>query len=185
MSTIYSTELTNINAGVGSFPHGYGNVIKQVIGRVSVTSADTGVGDIIHMVRVPSSALISSIRLFCNDLDSGGSPAVVFDLGVYAAKAFTVPISGTDTSYAVGAVIDDNRYLDNSALLQGAITSGTECILGGGKGISAFTNKVWEDLGFDKDPNCDLYLSITIVTAPATHADGGIVLVANYTDQYL
>lgn len=66
-------------------------------------SASLVVNDVIQMVRLPKGAVITGVTLGTDDLDTGGSPAIVLDVG-----------DGGDT----------DRYIDGATVGQaGGITS--------------------------------------------------------------
>jgi hypothetical protein len=85
-SAVASTVQAKTQTGV--------NIVK---GTYTLTAA-LALNDVIQMVKVPKGAILHSVVLASDDLDTGGSPAIVLDLG-----------DGSDT----------DRLIDGSTIAQG------------------------------------------------------------------
>ena len=101
MATAKGVEITNLDttprtlleSGSG------GGTVKVFMDTIAAATTDIDDDDIILLGEVPSNAKILSIKIFNDDLDSGGSPALATDVGVYNGPIKT-------SSYAANAVID-------------------------------------------------------------------------------
>ena len=100
---------TATNAGTGVQPHaGIGACMAW--SSYSLTAA-LALNDVIQMIKVPLGAVILDGWLACTDLDTGGSPTIVLDVG-----------DGDDTDRFIdGATIGQTaghaRFADQSSLL--------------------------------------------------------------------
>ena len=163
----------------------YGGKIRQVGDTVALVTANTATdGDIWYMAEVPSNAKIRKITLYNDVIDAHATPTLDCNLGIYnGGTKFT---SSTPTTYAANGVIDVDAYAT-------LLTSTTSLFLGVAnitgldltyevKNINAVANYVWEDAGLPEDPRVPLRLAFTIATnVAATHQDGDITLVVDYT----
>lgn len=59
---------------------GFSGNAKVVVSEYEITAA-LALNDVIQMVKVPVGAIVSNVVLATDDLDSGGSPAIVLDVG--------------------------------------------------------------------------------------------------------
>ena len=181
MTTAYSTEITNFRANpqVKSTPGSAHGKVRVWSDTIAVATTDIDDNDIIHMALIPGNAKIKSIKLYNDDLDSGGSPALVTDVGVYNGPSGFNDSDASATRYDAGAVIDRDCYGTVSTVLQAAVTAGTEFRYET-LGIETIGNYMWEDAGLSSDPRADLYISLTIETVAATAAAGDISIVVEY-----
>ena len=179
MATAYSTELTNYEAIPQVMVDSARASCKVRVWADTIAAATTDIddNDIIMMAEIPSNAKIKSILLYNDDLDSGGSPALVTDVGIYNGNIkFT---SSAGTIYAAEGVIDRDCYGTVSTVLQAAVTAGTEFRYET-LGIETVGNFMWEDGGLPEDPGKMLRIALTIETVAATAASGDITMVVEY-----
>jgi|TARA_R110000744_G_scaffold68187_2_gene138680 hypothetical protein len=179
MATAYSTELTNYEAipQVMVDSASAGGKVRVWADTIAAATTDIDDNDIIMMAEIPSNAKIKSILLYNDDLDSGGSPALVTDVGIYNGNIkFT---SSAGTIYAAEGVIDRDCYGTVSTVLQAAVTAGTEFRYET-LGIETVGNFMWEDGGLPEDPGKMLRIALTIETVAATAASGDITMVVEY-----
>ena len=181
MGTAYSTELTNFEATpqVMVSPASAGGKIRVWSDTIAAGTGDIDDNDILMMAEIPSNAKIKSIKLYNDDLDSGGSPALVTDVGIYNGNVLFNDTDGSATAYAAEAVIDRNCYGTVMTVLQGAVTAGTE-VRYETLGIETVGNFMWEDAGLTSDPGRMLRIALTIETVAATAAAGDITMVVEY-----
>jgi len=146
---------------------------------IAAGTGDIDDDDILMMAEIPSNAKIKSIKLYNDDLDSGGSPALVTDVGIYNGNVLFNDTDGSATAYAAEAVIDRNCYGTVMTVLQAAVTAGTE-VRYETLGIETVGNFMWEDAGLTSDPGRMLRIALTIETVAATAAAGDITMVVEY-----
>ena len=179
MATAYSTELTNYEATpqVMVDSASAGGKVRVWSDTIAAATTDIDDDDIIMMAEIPSNAKIKSIMLYNDDLDTGGSPALVTDVGIYNGNIkFT---SSAGTAYAAEGVIDRDCYGTVSTVLQAAVTAGTEFRYET-LGIETVGNYMWEDGGLPEDPGKMLRIALTIETVAATAAAGDVTMVVEY-----
>jgi len=181
MGTTYSTEITNFRASpqVKVSPGSATGKVRVWSDTIAVGTGDIDDNDIVVMASIPGNAKIKSIKLYNDDLDSGGSPALVTDVGIYNGPAAFVDTDSSATSYAAGAVIDRDCYGTVSTVLQAAVTAGTEFRYET-LNINTVGNFMWEDAGLTSDPRANLFVALTIETVAATAAAGDITMVVEY-----
>ena len=181
MGTAYSTELTNYEATpqVMVSPASATGKIRVWSDTIAAGTGDIDDNDILMMAEIPSNAKIKSIKLYNDDLDSGGSPALVTDVGIYNGNVKFNDTDGSATAYAAEGVIDRNCYGTVMTVLQGAVTAGTE-VRYETLGIETVGNFMWEDAGLTSDPGKMLRIALTIETVAATAAAGDITMVVEY-----
>ena len=181
MGTAYSTELTNYEATpqVMVSPASATGKIRVWSDTIAAGTGDIDDDDILMMAEIPSNAKIKSIKLYNDDLDSGGSPALVTDVGIYNGNVKFNDTDGSATAYAAEGVIDRNCYGTVMTVLQAAVTAGTE-VRYETLGIETVGNFMWEDAGLTSDPGRMLRIALTIETVAATAAAGDITMVVEY-----
>ena len=181
MGIAYSTELTNYEATpqVMVSPASATGKIRVWSDTIAAGTGDIDDDDILMMAEIPSNAKIKSIKLYNDDLDSGGSPALVTDVGIYNGNVLFNDTDGSATAYAAEAVIDRNCYGTVMTVLQAAVTAGTE-VRYETLGIETVGNFMWEDAGLTSDPGKMLRIALTIETVAATAAAGDITMVVEY-----
>jgi hypothetical protein len=177
-STKKSDNITNIElAAIVPLNQKVG-VLKQVIDEVEITAAtDTNeIGDVILLGPIPSNAVITSIKLFNDDLDSNGSPTLAADVGLYYSGKGNV-VSGV--AKASGEVIDADCIGTAITTLQSANVSGTEVRFEAAN-IDTIDSEAWQLGGLSADCGGLVYLGLTLTAAAATGANGGIKAVIQY-----
>jgi hypothetical protein len=181
MATAYSTELTSYEATpqVMVSPASAGGKVRVWSDTIAAATTDIDDNDIIMMAEIPSNAKIKSIKLYNDDLDSNGSPALVTDVGIYNGNVKFNDTDGSATAYAAEGVIDRDCYGTVMTVLQGAVTAGTE-VRYETLGIETVGNFMWEDGGLTSDPGRMLRIALTIETVAATAAAGDITMVVEY-----
>lgn len=169
MGTAYSDTVTNLVAvpAVMNSVSVQGGRVRRVISTIAVGTGDIDDDDIIVMARVPSNAVISSIKLFNDDLDSHTTPTLKTDIGLYKPD---------------GTVVDRDAYASQITTLQAANTTGVECAFEA-RNINECANKVWQDgdATLTADPGGFLDIALTIETVAATAAAGDITMIVDYT----
>tara|TARA_Y100000114_G_scaffold43380_2_gene38868 strand:- start:2474 stop:3028 length:555 start_codon:yes stop_codon:yes gene_type:complete len=181
MATAKSVEVTNLDTTPRTITEA-GNVQGKM--RVFADTIAAGTGDIdnddvIMMAEIPSNAKVNSIKIFNDDLDSGGSPSLTTNVGLYVGQTKFTDTDGSATSYAAGAVIDEDCYASAITTLQAANTAGVELAFEA-RNVNAIANFAWEDGGLTSDPGVPLRIALTISADAATAAAGDITMVVTY-----
>lgn len=140
--------------------------VAQGAVAVATTSLDD-VGDVIMLCGLPTGAVVTSIRLASDDLDSNVSPLLAFNLGLYP-----------EFDSAVAAAKDADTYASAITLGQAA-TAFTEYAFEA-RGIEECGEKVYEDAGDTTDPDDVYYLGLSVSAAAATAAAGDIAFIVEY-----
>lgn len=142
-------------------------------GSVACLTTDLDSTDVIVLCFLPWSAVVQRIDIANDDLDSNGSPAMTFDLGLYddvdGATARDADVYATDvTQFQAAAGFTELSFE--------------------ARGIELNGQAVWEDAGLAslaaaKATNLSgAYLAITIDTVAATQAAGDIAFRVTYVD---
>ncbi len=181
MATVYSVEVTNLDttprilleAGSG---HGKMRVFMDTI---AAGTGDIDDNDVIMFAEIPSNAKIASILVYNDDLDSGGTPSLATNVGLYNGKTTFTDTDASSTSYAAEAVLDEDCYASAITTLQAANTSGVEVAFEA-RNVNAVANFIWEDGGLSSDPGVPLRVAFTMSAAAATAAAGDITTVVTY-----
>lgn len=177
VSTVKSTLVTALEARPIALTDRKLGTVKTLLDKIAVaTTSIDEVGDIILLAPLPSNAIITSIKIFNDDLDSHATPTLAADLGVYYSglggnQAITLKTSGT--------VVDANNISTAITTLQAANTSGVELRFEADD-IVNITKELWEVAGLTSDCGGVLYLGLTMTAAAATAAAGDIVILVQY-----
>lgn len=148
--------------------------VRQDTIEVATTSIDE-VGDIMLLLPIPTNAIVTSLQLLNDDLDSNGTPTLDANIGVYYTG--TGPQRGT---YTEGQKADDNLFADDSNELQAANVTPVELntVL---DNIDDVDKPLWERAGLSADPGGHFFIGIEVGSnAAATAAAGGIRMIAHY-----
>lgn len=147
--------------------------------EAATTSLDE-TADTILMLPMHSSQALHSLRLYNDDLDTGGTSGAI-DVGLYnGPAAFT---DATDGAFAANAVIDADCFASAITTLTAANTAGVEVRHESAVAdIANVGKRLWECAGLDADPNRYFYIGLTVTTAMTTPAAGTISLVAQHSD---
>lgn len=168
---LFSDLITNLNAVpvVKPAANVNGSAVREVVGYLAITSAQAtaaAAGDTWSIVRLPSRARLSYVKLFASGVDS--STGFTFDLGILPSAGG----SGTDGT--------DNLFLDASTALQ---SSGS--VKGTDELAAALTpdkleSPLWSLAGAASDPGGTYDLGITVEHAVTTGAAGKVALVVGF-----
>lgn len=163
MATQNSTLVSNFEAGTLSPTQELAGRVRIAQGTLVVAADGSGTGDIIMLAPVPSNASIVSIKLAADDLDSNGSPALAWNIGLYTSD---------------GTVADVDAYASAVTLGQAA-TAFTEYAYEA-RNINACGQKVYEDAAATSDPGGFYYVAASVSTAAATGAEGDLSFIIEY-----
>ena len=138
--------------------------VRIAQGTIALATTDIDDNDVIMLASLPVGASITSIKLASDDLDSGGSPSLTFNIGLYQ----------TD-----GTVKDEDCYATAITLGQAA-TAFTEYAFEV-RNINVTGQRVWEDAGDSSQPSdAQYYLAVTVQAAAATAAAGDLSFIVQY-----
>ena len=169
ISTVKSLGITNLEAGTVMGDRMVGN-LKTRIDRIAVaTTSIDEVNDVILLVALPSHAILTSIVLFNDDLDSGS--ALAADLRVFYSGLGGNQAKNGNTS---GTLISSSSIATAITTLQAANTTGVE-ILFEANDIVNIGKQLWEVAGLTEDCGGYLYLGLRITTVAGTPVAGDIV----------
>jgi hypothetical protein len=165
MTTKNSTLVSNFEASPQTMnaAHQLHGVKRIAQGSIALATGDLDLNDLVMLAPIPSNASITSIKLASDDLDSDGSPALAFNVGLH------------DTD---GTVVDADAYASAITLGQAA-TVFTEYAFEA-RNINACGQQLWADAGASVDPKKLYYVSMTVSTAAATAAAGDISFQIEY-----
>jgi hypothetical protein len=172
-----SDNITNIEASPIVILDKKIGIVKRLIDEVelAVTNIDD-IGDIILFGPLPSNAVVSSIKLFNDDLDTNSTPTLAADVGVYYSGIGNI-VAGQPK--ASGVVVDADCIGTAITTLQAANVSGTELRFEAAN-IDTIDKELWEVAGLTADCGGDLYIGLTLTAAAATGAAGGVKMVVDY-----
>ena len=166
MTTKNSTLVSNFEASPKVYNPAYQHHgrVRVAQGTIALATTDIDNNDIIMLVPLPVGVSITSIKLASDDLDSGGSPSLTFNVGLYQ----------TD-----GTVKDEDCYATAITLGQAA-TAFTEYAFEV-RDINVCGQRIWEDAGDSSQPSdAQYYLAVTVQAAAATAAAGDISFIVEY-----
>jgi len=174
MGTVYSTQLTNLDA-VPQIRQDAGNLsgnLRIAIATIEATIADIDSADIILMCEIPSNAKIHSLMVFNDDLDTHVAPTIAADIGVYAAARFN-DTNASKTLYLKDGLIDANCFATAVTCFQDANTEGAEFVFEA-QDIANIGQSLYQVAGLASDPRLALRIGFTFSTGAATEAAGTI-----------
>lgn len=155
----------------GAAVHNRGVTGKKAVCGFAIVTADLATtGDILKIMELPPEAIITSIKVVNDDLDSGG-PTHVFDIGLYKDVRNAGPLD--DLVDADMELIDVDRFVDGSDAFQAATLVPTEIL----NGITAelLFKTVRELAGDEVGATPFKYIMGLITTVNATTAAAGDV----------
>jgi len=152
-------------------------LLKQVMdeAELAVTNTDD-IGDIILLGPVPSNAVVTSIKLFNDALDTHSTPTLAADVGVYYSGIGNI-VAGQPK--ASGVVVNANCIATAITDLRAAVKTGTEVRFEAAN-IDTIDKELWEVAGLTADCGGMLYIGLTLTAAAATGAAGGVKMVVQY-----
>ncbi len=129
------------------------------VGTKELTNGDS-IGSTVIMARVPSNAVITSIKIFCDAITSGAA-----DIGLYR------------TTQDGGAVVDADAYASAQSIASASVV-GIECAFEA-RDIANIRQLVWADAGLSADVPGRFYDIVATLTAAAA-ASGTLSWIVKY-----
>lgn len=165
MSTKNSTLVTNFEASPQTMSkiyqiHGRERVAQ---GTIALATTDLEASDIVMLAPIPTGASITSIQLASDDMDSDGTPALLWNLGLYTTAGVEVDLDCYGTDLTLGqAATAFTEYRWDAA------------------NITTCGQQIWEDGGQTEDPFGHYYVALTIDTVPDVAVAGDLSFIIKY-----
>ena len=160
-----SANITNIESSpITVLTKKSGSVVTQIDQVALATTNIDDIGDIVLMCKIPSNAVLTSVVLFNDALDSHETPTLAANVGLY---------------YSSGSVISAACIASAITSLRAAVTTGTEVRFEAAN-ITTLGQEAWELAGLSSDPNGQFYIGLTLTAAAATAAAGDVVMKIEY-----
>lgn len=161
-SDLLANAATTTNAGTPNAPSNEHGRIRSANGNVALLTTDLDINDVVVLCALPTSAVVLSIKIANDDLDTGAG--LVANVGLY--------------SDATGLVVKDIDNYATLIVMQAAVPF-TEYAFEA-RGIELNGQKVWQDAGDTVDPNSTYYLAVTFSTGAAVAAAGDLAFQVEY-----
>lgn len=158
MATIANlTKSGNVesNQAFKGFPEG-----QMFVRKATITTGTLVVNDVIQALNVYAGESLHAVRVMCTDIDTGGSPAIVLDVGY-----------GNSTT-ATASTSDD--IIDGSTIGQGAGSAIASVFSSDDDAGTSFANGA---IDFSSDDTIDVHVQV----APATTAAGTLTVWGYFT----
>lgn len=176
MGSKYSVNATSIATNPIAILDKKRKDIKVLVDKVAVATGDIdNANDYIFFGPIPSNAVIKSLKIFNDDLDSNGTPTLACDVGLFYSGLG----SQAQLGKVAGDIVDVDCFATAITTLQAANVTGVEIRFEAGD-IVDITKEAWELGGLSSDPGGDFLIGLDLTTAAATAAAGDIVLVVEY-----
>lgn len=170
---------TTAGSSVGTFVDGATHGAKE---SVYIDQAEFAVGELEladvkqFEILLMSSELVTEVALHSDDLDSDASPALVLDVGVAASQDFDSVTSGVVTHHLADDVLDSDLLVDGSTTAQAATTSFVSQVVASASDPANSQKRLWQALGYDRDPNTKFRVVVTAQVAAATAQAGTLAV---------
>lgn len=175
-------RLTSVEGGIKTVARLAAGREVVAIESEAITAGELEAADnVLFDIKMPSNAILSSIEVLNDDLDSNGTPTLTLDVGLAAVEKFISTTSSTETVHAADAVLDADLFVDGSAELQSANVTWTQLDYDTATyGADDVEKPLWELLGYDFDPRTEFRVVVTFAAAAATAAAGDLALKVKY-----
>lgn len=146
-STLVSNRPTATAAGTPNAPSNEYGRLRTINGIVELAVADLGAADVVVLCGLPTNAVVLSILLANDDLDTGVTNTM--DVGLYSDRGVTAK--------------DDDVYAAASTQLRAAAGFTEQAFVT--RNIDKCGQKVWQDAGDTSDPGDEYFLCLTFDAA--------------------
>lgn len=177
-----SVNVTNILTNPITPTHKKLGEKKVQIDQVALAATDIdNTNDQVMMCPIPTNAVITSIKLLSDDLDSNGTPTLAWDVGLYYTGIGTGQKNRTS-----GDLVDVDCFATAITVGQAASSDVTNVGKVGyevrfeAADIITISQEAWEVAGLTSDPGGLFYIGLDITTAAATGAAGDLVMIVEY-----
>ncbi len=163
LNTVINTSSANV---FESAPvHRYGGRKRVVSGNFELATTDVDANDIIVLARLPSNAVIHTLFIMCDTLDTGAG--IVVDVGIYEPD---------------GTVVDIDAYVDGTTDFRTAnAPPGTDYRWSALTDAVGAGDTIWENGGESADPSAARDIAMTVETVPATAVAATLAYSIEYT----
>lgn len=169
-----SVNITNIETKPIAMLNKKVAVQKVLIDEVELAATNIDdIGDVVLFGPIPSNAIIQSIGILNDDLDTHSTPTIAADVGLY----YSGPTNGAGKTS--GLVLDADCFATAVTTLQSANVTPAEVRFEAAN-IDTIDLEAWEVGGLTADCGGDLFIGLTLTAAAATGAAGGVKLVVRY-----
>ena len=141
--------------------------VQKIVVPLSIAATELQDGDQIIMCELPSGAIVTGIKVLNSDMDTG-SPAGVFDIGLYTSNR---NLDLDELTVALMTLVDVDEYVDGATSFQAAITTPTEIM--NGRAASAIYPTVRADAGDSVGEEPFKYVMVLEITVSAATAAAG------------
>ena len=155
-----------------------GNVHQSMDHRACAAGDLNADGDAVILCQVPSNAVITSIRIHSDDLDSGTDSSV--NIGVYNGNEKFTDTDGSATLYAADAVIDEDLFAATQGILRsGSVSPSDLAFERSGRKANPML-QLWEAAGLSSDPGVPLRIAITQTATVSGAQAGDVLMIVDY-----
>lgn len=177
MATVNSTVIGNAIASplvpIGKVE----GKVKESFDTIAVATGSLASGSIILVGLIPSNAVITSVKIFNDALDSNATKALAVKVGLFYTG---LGYDQVNASASFGTAISDNCLAaSGSTFLQSAVSTGTE-IRFSNANVSTLGKEAWDLAGLSTEVKGWYCLGITVTTAAATAAAGNLAVKVSY-----
>lgn len=183
MGTKKSVNITNRETSPLAILNKKVGLKRVYIDEVELATGDLDASDVVLLGVVPSNAVITSIKLFADDLDSNGTPTLAWNVGLYYSGIGNV-VSGL--AKASGDVLDVDCFATAVTVGQAATADvasvgkvGYECRFEVAD-IDTIDQEAWEIGGLTSDCGGQLFIGLTASAGAATAVAGGMKILVEY-----
>ena len=152
-------------------------LFKAIVAMEIGTDDLVTTGDVIPICELPAEAIVTSIKVLNDDLDSG-SAALVVDIGIWKTKK-GISLDDIIANEADAEALDQDIYVDGMAALQAAVTTLTEYLGAGTNTVDVddrfSTVRVLGGVTIGEDP-FKYFLGMKTTVNAGTAAGGGIYI---------
>ena len=174
LSPLLANRATLIKAGTPNNVANDGGRIRSKSGNIALATGDLDAGDVIMLCGVPTGAVILSILIAHDDLDTNGTETLNFDVGIYSGID-DVAETKDENVYATATNEDNASLFGIKGSTEGALDYAWEA-----RSIEKAGQKVFEDAGDTTDPDSEYFIGISIETVAATAAAGDLAFMVTY-----
>jgi len=176
-STVKSENITNIESSpISELKRKVGQSNIVIDQKAVLTTSIDEINDAILFCPIPSNAVITSLKIFNDDLDADGSPTLAVNVGLYYSGIGPGQQAAGKVS---GDVVSATCIATAITTLQAANVLGVE-IRFEAADIVSIKKEAWDLGGLSSDPGGLFYIGLKASAAAATADAGDIVLVIEY-----
>ena len=159
-----------------SVVHNRGTKVSKAIIAMEIGTDDLiTTGNVIPLCELPAEAIVTSIKMLNDDLDSAG-PALEVDIGIWKTLK-SIDLDDVLANEAGTEELDGDIYVDGMTALQAAVTTMAEYLGSGTNAVDVddrfSTVRVLAGVSIGEDP-FKYFLGMKVKTNATTPAAGGV-----------